>query len=835
MLNNKMDDLDHSICIADHDWKCFFEETEECWLLQPLLACPDNWSLSDAEDSGNLSVSVGTDRPEVCQNEGGGSNTVGCCTEHGEISQSHSGGEQENLQAKDKGEGGRSNITAPCAEAVNLQAVESALQVTSVPGTLRTEPLKAPSPDGEETELKKGDGDTQKEGNLSVEELDPLSSRPRELSAGRDVSGVTSRAEKERWFVTVSDNPPRRRARTKATKTKTRQKKSCRKEKKLQSRTKKKTGEGGGEGDEISAGRPCSQRGAGELSPAPDYMLTTDVDCQDTKRTLPSTGSSGLDSEAGDGLGFVSAHSWDSDSFLSAEEECQGSPLGEKSSFDSIVHPAGEAAPHNCGSKDRVPGLPSATRSANKSSECFDHNDAEDSVLAEASAGTPGDECRIPDIPDVTVTPCTVADSPETYAAAAGTYRPVYAISAFWDEMEKLTINDILQLRMGGASPPAGADEAVTPHVDDLAESPRSVVDPAELSLPDAGLMDGSDNADSDYFTQADDSKPDRSSCEFSASDFEEEYWQFLGTSPNPSPDPCPGRDDESSTGSEGRDTPVPPDSSANWSFSSDDPPDRRPILKSKSLRNIQALNPSESCLDSKDESSHLSPDGEKPGGANVTMETEVPSLSVPDTITENDWRQISVLDVPECYSTKDGWTTSRSVIVYDPEDITPVSALRHSFLYTLCCSDIIKEKPVPIFSYSHSTVRDLTFPNYIFLSTESVGDTKTGLGLDIIPGPSSEAPEWFHNWNRLQPMRKIHFPGKGSIWCIGSGARPFSAEDPELCTDTAGMKIPRTDPERISTTCPRTSADLAVQRWISDPLKMSTFELSVDDQIRQR
>lgn len=888
-----MDDLDHSMRIADHDWKNFYEETEECWLLQPLLACSDDWSLSDSEDSGNLTVSLGTDRLELCRNpaatsDGGESNTVGCCTEDGEISQSRSGGEQDDLTAKAEGESGRQakpatccDITATCAEAVYTRAVEHVPQVTSVPGTSRTTQQNALSLHGEATELKKGDGYTQKEANtLSLEEPDPLSSNQRELSAERDVSAVASRAEKERWFITVSDGPPRQRARTKAAKTKTRQKKTCRKENKPRSSLKKKATGSGREvqSNEISAGPFGSGGGtvAGlnlEMTPASDNMLTTDVDHQDPSGPSSSTGSLGLDSETGDSLEFVSAHSWDSDSYLSAEEESQAAqhlpsspPLRKNPNCDSTVYPGRDTIPQNCESTDAVLALPSAAQSADKTpKECSECDAGEGCVPTEApgpqahgsihppaSVSLMGDERGLPNVPDVTLTPCTVADSPETYAAAAGHHRPVYAISAFWDEMEKLTINDILQLRMGRGSPPAGADKTATPHVDDLAANHGSAVDPAELSLPDASLMDGSDTADSDYFTQPDDSKPDRSSCEFSSSDFEEEYWQFLGTSRNPSPDPqtgkvrdspCTGYEEEESTDSEGRDTPVPPDSLANGSFkhqeafTPDNPPDLRPILKSKSVRNIQALNTMDLRLESKDESSLflcncLSLEGEKLAGAGDGLETQVSLPFPPDTITGNDWTQVSLLEVPECCYTKENvGTNSSSVIVYNPEDISLVSALDHSFLHTLCCSH--KEKPVPIFSYSHSTIRELTFPNYIFLSTDPMGDTifpfaDAGDARDTVHSLSSEAPEWFPTWNGLLPMRKIHFHDKGSIWWKGSGARFFPVEDRKFCSDKADLPINQTDLGSVFTTGPQIRRDLAVQQQISDTIKMSMFERSI-------
>ncbi|XP_036386611.1 uncharacterized protein LOC118778919 [Megalops cyprinoides] len=95
--------------------------------------------------------------------------------------------------------------------------------------------------------------------------------------------------------------------------------------------------------------------------------------------------------------------------------------------------------------------------------------------------------------------------------------RPVYAISSFWDEMEKLTINDIIQLRL--------VNNAHIP-----SESPQ---------LQDSAMADVSDAADSGYFTHLDDSKPDRSTGDASLfSEFEEEYFQAFNASTNPSPEP---------------------------------------------------------------------------------------------------------------------------------------------------------------------------------------------------------------------------------------------------------------------------------------------------------
>ncbi|XP_071227861.1 uncharacterized protein perm1a [Salvelinus alpinus] len=103
--------------------------------------------------------------------------------------------------------------------------------------------------------------------------------------------------------------------------------------------------------------------------------------------------------------------------------------------------------------------------------------------------------------------------------------RPVYAISAFWNEMEKLTINDILRLRM-------------------VSNAHQSSVLPQP---PEAEAADSSDAADSGYFTHLDDSKPHRSSGNISTiSDFDKEFSQNPNAD-NPSTDPIT-RDESSNS-----------------------------------------------------------------------------------------------------------------------------------------------------------------------------------------------------------------------------------------------------------------------------------------------
>ncbi|KAI5095669.1 PGC-1 and ERR-induced regulator in muscle protein 1 [Silurus meridionalis] len=86
---------------------------------------------------------------------------------------------------------------------------------------------------------------------------------------------------------------------------------------------------------------------------------------------------------------------------------------------------------------------------------------------------------------------------------------PIYAISSFWNEMEKLTINDILGLRLVGQ-----------------AQHPSVLLPPTDSSITDV-----TDAADSGYFTHLDESKPDHTSRNMSfISDFDEEPAELLSS-----------------------------------------------------------------------------------------------------------------------------------------------------------------------------------------------------------------------------------------------------------------------------------------------------------------
>ncbi|KAM3621028.1 uncharacterized protein V6R79_005121 [Siganus canaliculatus] len=887
-----MDDLDHSMHIAEDDWTSFYDESQECDLLQATLACLDNLSLSDSEDSGNSSPVLGIVQLEPQQS---------CST---------SSREAENDAVGRCSEEGDFPVTAE-EEGIGLNNPEGNIkQETNVGITvLQTEQLI--SAEEESTKRTQEDGGVQQEGGASCKhELEPEFCRQAEVSAHEQqtesASGVGGvRAEKERWFVTVCHSPVRQRRRGTSGKKKTRPKKTCKNGGKQRSREKgeRKSCDEGLEletdnDSERESGTDCVTQAnqklgvypSAEENPesirsghAPDFPQTflkfNEEDNLGTidrnKHDLSSSAfmlhdtfkepswpdSMESDLELGDAVEFLSTHSYDSESYVSAAESMEEpsrlvremqhseSSLSLTNSLLSLTEssdPAQDTQIH-CG-RDTTDcegyestTVPSAASSMNKTPEDNSTCDADahsgascnPSDLPErlqqethpsASGCSSGDQLSLPAVPDVPLTPCSEADSPETYAKAAGHAQPVYAISAFWDEMEKLTINDILLLRMGRNT--SFRDTQETANTEEFPTNQSSTVSTVEDPLPDGSLLDTSDTADSDYFTQPDESKPDRSSCEFSTSDVEEEYWQFFGTSRNPSPDcqsknqattgdtPFVTHEEEESTSSEGRETPVPSEDLSRASFVDQNLDSllelatQRPMARTKSVRNVRALNTEDFSL--------LCSDERRREESN-SLGKLVPSGLLSDTDKLNGLTQPPFPEVFEYLLTEDKTNRDR-----DPED--PAAApMMNNALYTFKDgmpfsyfrdSQCRYEKLIPIFSCSPPTVRELTLPDldYVFLSEDGEGAMSQW----------TAGPHRFHSWKTLLSTRKICFHDKGSIWCRGSGTWLFPVEAEELISPITVL-----DERGVPSNPPQLCRQLAEQQRILEPVQTSKCELS--------
>uniref|UniRef100_A0A3B3VWI5 Dentin sialophosphoprotein-like n=1 Tax=Poecilia latipinna TaxID=48699 RepID=A0A3B3VWI5_9TELE len=710
-----MDDLDHSIHIAENDWISFYDDSEECNLLQASLAFPDDSSLSDSEDSGNFNTGQQETNGSTDSNTSEESCTGGIlveqlfqsdatCMKQGEISVSFPETNTISTTSADK----------EIAQEILAKTSDSNTN------TLQTNPLSNYSSEGRG--MLSRDGAAQMTSDLkSNKKPDLLSCKQAAPSASEP--DTTGRAEKERWFVTVNDNLAWRRGRSTSVKKKLKQKNPGEAENVQNSDTER--------GREQSRGIQLNRnKESGELSEEP------------------------LSSR------------WDSDSYLSAVEsveeaqhpleehlikrlplECPLSPTCDNQNVSLTLSIDATAANYDGYATPEPPFTPPSPEIPDENSTYGNDTCSETHLPPSPSGGSREDQLS----PDSTQSLCSATDSPETFAKAAGQAQPVYAISAFWDEVEKLTINDILQIRMGISC--RLTEETAGPDASDLP------TDPSQFDPLDNSMMDTSDAADSDYFTQPDESKRDRSVCEFSSSDFEEESWQFANLSKNSSPDlqnksqrsdSCLFLDEDDSTDYERRETPVALDQSLDCQDFQNVISCQRRMTKSRSMYNVQALTkedvaplPSLS-IDQND----------------LPLSRDQPLQAFLSHTDLQDYR-ISFPEIFEYFFTE--------------YDNTP--------LHT--------EKPIPIFSCSRPAVQDLTFPNpHVFLSTDCEEVDKVSpmrlmshSFFHASPHRSSGAAgvDRSHSWKSFLSLRKIRFPDKGSICCSESGAWIFPVDTEDI------------------------------------------------------
>ncbi|KAM4588403.1 uncharacterized protein perm1b [Odontesthes bonariensis] len=944
-----MDDLDHSIHIAEYDWSSFCDESEDCSLLQPSLAYPDDSSLSDSEDSGNSSSVFSKDQQETRRSSDADSNTA---------EQSCSGCARLPEQLNPSGIRETVDDSATSVKQLEMRvsnpgenAIGTEEMGDSSAKTLQTDPLNVQDSEETKEQTEKGDqqtekGDLQTESDLkSTKEPDPLScyqaaqSGTEPDNTERAASAV--RPEKERWFVTVNDNPRQQRGHSASLKKKRKQKKLCegsrtcgleqesspeegvekndrRESEEERDALSNQTDKSGHPSDEINVAQVVSNLAENLAIPQSLKENFTEALIDEKCQTCESDSSASTPQRTftpsqlefqqcdkfEDSAEIFSIHSDDSETYLSASEsmeelqhplqdhlsenprlQCSLSlpcdshessltgntdtdPAQERQMHPCGNPPSSDVADTNCeGHKSTSAGpsitLPSAGQGATEipddDSTCKNDTDSETPgaqtlpINLSASACSQGDQLAPLPVPDLTVALCRVADSPETYAKAAGHARPVYAISAFWDEMEKMTINDILQLKMGRSSPLKPMQETVTPDADALPTKHDPLTGPVEYNLSDSGLMDTSDTADSDYFTQTDESKPDLSSCEFSNSDLEEEYWQFVSNSRNPSPEGLSKKEqndtsflshEDDSTSSEGRDTPVPLEDFVGQYLDSQENQTLalwpRRMTKSTSMYNVRDFNTFLPTLPGNDGgsltlSSHLLLDVKTDLIESSSLQTLISASFSNTDLLDPDYYRISFPEMFEYFFTQDKATTeSRFFTVYDPEDISvaPVFDFNLCTLKEDASSSSLQRsigKPIPIFSCSHPTVRELTFPtqNYVLSANceevDEISPIRVVSHSFIHAGPhrsSAAAVGGSRSWKSLPSFWKIRFRDKGSIWCRGSGAQMFPAETEEIQIRREAPKVAVLSEGRVCTAYSQVYRELQHQQRILETIQ---------------
>ncbi|XP_072308490.1 uncharacterized protein perm1b [Eucyclogobius newberryi] len=422
-------------------------------------------------------------------------------------------------------------------------------------------------------------------------------------------------------------------------------------------------------------------------------------------------------------------------------------------------------------------------------------------------------------------------ESPEAYANATGNSQPVFAISAFWDEMEKLTINDILQIRMGRCMLPI-EEAIITDDVEPTCKDNASAETIDLINLPESAVLDTLDTADSDYCTNLDESKLDSSSWDFSTSDCEEEYWQFINLSRNTSPDQDDkGYPSEStdyiSTGDKSDDmgTPVPSEGCSGQNLCDSTVSTYtlavpQQIRKNKSMYDIHAPK-STGDLSSRafwDRSSCMSL--EEPLRMNDGFEVEV------------------VTPIPRVFEylfhDNEAKCEAMSLSVYGLQGnyASPMTD------YTFCTAtnDLppmpYSEGPIPIFSCSRPTVRERTFPKpgCIFLGTnyttiKDVSPIKI-VSESILRGMDCTHADRSYSFSQdltsLYSVEKICFLDKRSdVWTD-------QAEDEEKPVDATDSNV------RVFSVTPKMFKDAALWKNSMEKNQMPSNYQSIFSTIKQ-
>ncbi|XP_056316223.1 LOW QUALITY PROTEIN: uncharacterized protein LOC130230925 [Danio aesculapii] len=538
-----MDDLDHSVLIAEQDWDCFCTESEECSVEQAKLAALDESGFSDSDDditSTQVSTLPLTISPDQLSEK--------------DESLNHQIGDYKIKHSSENLENSIPETEPRDAEQMRNACVhEQEFQNKASEDSTLTEKLRENDENQENGKEKSSYDTTEKVSEMSTANLNH-GNRTDGIERQTEVteSSAATIKEKERWFVTVNDSPVRLRVKSSdSLQKKRRKKKRCKNSRQNirvmedDSSLNNKT-----EADREIIERQTTQDTFEQENYSSDPPNIHNVQIQD----FSSTGLSEDEEEKASCALDLKKENLTEIPKAKLERNPADSPnshLTPKQLPQMIFKDLSGSLPqhedHENTARDK---LDESIEDNNFECQHTDDNlnyfnndtgtENPRFILGIAPSLDSEQEKAEQQEPLGLLSYNGKESSQETQSInTPGPTPPIFAISSFWDEMEKLTINDILQLRIANSRslPTEDIVPEESSHVDVINAHllERDEVESKNESLED-GLVD--DMADSDYFTHLDDSKPDRSSCEFSTfSDFDEELIQLLHASANPSPD----------------------------------------------------------------------------------------------------------------------------------------------------------------------------------------------------------------------------------------------------------------------------------------------------------
>lgn len=798
-----MDDLEHSVVIAERDWESFYEESEECSIQPAWLASLDDSCLSDTDDDEekkstqgpDLDLQIMPDKPdkELDAATLRKSEVDDCKSEKPECSSyktdnNRSSEETAEISMNDV------SITHACSISDSSTITDQQRAASNVKN------LREHNENHSEDKSCQAIG----EPNTSfscIQDSGHVGSSEGETVVQDSESLATPKKEKERWFVTVNDSPVT--LRVKSGQKKGRKKKTSRKlarhsivteiQSSVSNNSNNKEEKVMEDGQILQ--NECMQPSLTYseqlyFNPCPNHFCEEVIlgSCNTQKVTLSPIKEP--EKETFEKLSIPKINcAPDASSFIAEEENtsCAFSLKCKDSDSDVPIktienNPPSSPTPliltdkvneqiaTNPKSNTHVT-IPDHPISTNLSHKTHEDTQSDDSRSILEATTTPLEKLQEQDYPTQMLEESKLSSQEiqkESLEAAVGPNCPVFALSSFWDEMEKLTINDILHLRSVHNRSPMSrsviSDESYV-HLED-----KELLISKHDGVQESSLMD--DSADSDYFTHADESKPDRSSCELSTfSDCDEEFLQILNRSGNPSPEPQHVKEQTENLTSR---------SIPSYEF---DPSTETESLDFMNLSHQDGI-PHYSYPAIEVQSLFLSSSQDTNGNPFELEDIrKTPVLSFDNTADNQSMLTFSEILAKDINGAGSSDKLSSTVVSFPFAQNLSVCEMYDDFFADFEIGNFLfpptQDKTVPIFSASRSGVRDLVFPQVEELDFGPDFEQDNMPIRDLAPFSSqsemSTCPSGMPNlcfsmsqrgnWSSLFSLRRIRFIGKGSTW----------------------------------------------------------------------
>lgn len=804
-----MDDLEHSVVIAEQDWESFYEESEECTIQEAWLASLDDLGFSDTDDEKNATQEPVLDlqtKPDKPNKE---SDAVAPTQSDVYDYKAENPSEEPECSIYKKDDERSAEQTA----AISLNDVSTACACLSPDSSLSINDANFTGQQQTVPDIKDFSED-----KLCQAIVEPIASFPRiqdirhvSSSEGETAlkgleSSATPKKEKERWFVTVNDSPVMLRA--KSGQKKGRKKKTSRMLVQQSIATEKQCSvtDNKKENEEVMKDGQILQNKCMQplqtyseciyFNPCPNHFcekvifsnnqgvnLSPMKEPENKAFEKPSIPKITCTPEASfiaevQNISCTVSFKCKNNSDVNTENSSPATTVNCPSPLNltgntqlqtyALINDQTIAKEFESNSQVTTPDYPMTNNSSLKAHEGT-QSDSSRLILDVGLITTPLEKLQEQEYLTQTQEKFKLpsqetknqGSQKQSLEAAVGPDCPIYALSSFWDEMEKLTINDILHVRSAPNWSPMS--RSVISVESDIHPEDKDLLTFKHNSLQETDLMD--DSADSGYFTHVDESKPDRSSCELSTiSDSDVELLQILNRSKSLEPQHVKGH----------------LKSSYSPGHEFDHESESLDVIKLSHQDGIQhyfyPAREVQSLFLTSNKDSNVNP-----------FELEVIS-KMPVFLLGNTTDHQSMLTFSETLTKDINGSSSSDRLSSTIASFPFAQNLSICEMYDDFFSDFevgnflfpsVNDKTVPIFSASHSVVRDLAFSEVEELHFDPVFEkdnmpirdrTCFSSQTEVSTSPSGMPNLCFSfghrgNWSSLLSLRRMRFIEKGSTW----------------------------------------------------------------------